>query len=258
MLGIVALVVAVPGLLAAVLWLAPFFRVSEVDYRTTPDRASALAASAPVEKGRPLVEVDTRAVHDAVLANPVFRAADVSRSWPSTLVVEATPRTPVVALQEREAPTFRLVDAEGVAYDSVAEVPDGVLTARADAPEDPGALRTLVAFVGALDPGLLSQVRDLNVDDRGRLTASLSRVEIDWGTAEDSALKAAVVRDLVGRAGVARVDVSVPMEPVTSATRRSSPPTSGAARETSRAGGDASRPSSPSSTSSPTPSPTRS
>lgn len=219
LLGLVVLVL-VPAIVAAVLWYAPFLRLEQVEYRTAPDRMAALRKAAPLDKGRPLVEVDTDAVHDAVLRDPVFTSASVDRSWPSTLVVEATPRTPVVAVEGGEGASLRLVAADGVAYETVSSPPRGIPRARVDAPEDPAALRGLVSFVTRLDADLLSEARDLHVDTRGRITATIGGVEVVWGSAEDPALKAAVVRNLVSRAGVARIDVSVPMEPVTSHERR--------------------------------------
>gem|GEM_PF-982125 len=219
LLGLVVLVL-VPAIGAAVLWYAPFLRLEQVEYRTAPDRMAALRKAAPLDKGRPLVEVDTDAVHDAVLRDPVFTSASVDRSWPSTLVVEATPRTPVVAVEGGEGASLRLVAADGVAYETVSSPPRGIPRARVDAPEDPAALRGLVSFVTRLDADLLSEARDLHVDTRGRITATIGGVEVVWGSAEDPALKAAVVRNLVSRAGVARIDVSVPMEPVTSHERR--------------------------------------
>lgn len=219
LLGLLAVLVLVPAIVAALLWFAPFLRLSTVEYRTEPDRMAALEAAAPVQKGRPLVEVDTDSVRRAALSDPVFRTASVTRSWPSTLVVEASPRTPVVAVRGPGVDGVRLVSADAVGYETVPDAPEGLLVARADAPDSPEALRSVVGFVAGLDADLLSQARDVRVDAKGRITATIAKVQVAWGTAEDAKLKAAVVRELVGRAGVARVDVSVPMEPVTSRTR---------------------------------------
>ena len=229
----VAAVVVLLGLtVAALLWFAPVFRLDTVEYRTSPEHVAALRTAAPVEKGRPLVEVDPATVEAAVLGEPLFQAASVRRSWPSTLVVEATARTPVVGVEGPELEGVRLVAADGVGYETVPEAPADLPVAHAEAPGSAQVLSSVASFVTRLDADLLSQARDIRVDDRGRITATLANVQVVWGTAEEPALKAAVVRDLVGRAGVARVDVSVPMEPVTSRERR---PIEGA---TPRATGD--------------------
>lgn len=219
----VAAVLVVAVALAALLWFAPFLRVTDIEYRTTPARLGALKSAAVVTKGQPLVQVDTAGIRDDVLATRLFSAVSVSRSWPSTLVVDATPRTPVVAVTAPGTAGVRLVDAQGVAYESVPSAPDDVVAASCEGPADASVLHSLATVVTSLPADLRTQARDIVVDRLGTIRMVVSGVEVTWGDASDSRLKTAVVRDLVDRANVVRIDVSVPTEPVTSAERSASP-----------------------------------
>ena len=62
--------------------------------------------------GTPLARVDTDAVAARVGALPPVASVEVSRSWPGTLVIDVTERSPVAAVA---TPTgFVLLDAAGV------------------------------------------------------------------------------------------------------------------------------------------------
>lgn len=220
-LGAVGLVVA---LVLAALWFTPMFRLNTVDYRTAPERVEALRQAASLDKGRPLVEVDLDRAREKALATQLFSSVEVSRSWPSTVVVEATPRTPVVAIREAGSSSVHLVDASGTAYEKVDRAPDGVLVAQTPGPVSPIALRTVVGVVEGLGSELAGRAENLRLDAAGRVTMDVEGVQVQWGDDSDPRLKGAVVRQLVAQPGVARLDVSAPMSPVTS-DRRSTPST---------------------------------
>src|SRR4051812_4892605 len=69
--------------------------------------------AAAVRMNQPLAGVDLDRIRDRVEALPAVDRAIVSRSWPSTVVVEVVERTPVAAVPAGEG--FTLIDAEGVA-----------------------------------------------------------------------------------------------------------------------------------------------
>lgn len=212
-------VVLVAAVMSALLWFAPFLRVSKVDYRTEASRMAALEQAAPVAKGQPLIEVDTDRLERGVRGVRLFGDVRVSRSWPSTVVVEASPRTPVVAVRGPGEGGVHLVDGAGVDFETVPTAPDGVPVASVVAPDDGGTQRSLAVVVTSLSPDLATSMKNFAVDARGQITMTIDGVDVTWGGAQDSRLKTAVVRDLVTRAGVARIDVSAPMAPVTAAQR---------------------------------------
>lgn len=218
LVGVVG-VLALVGGAVAVLWLAPFLRVETVEYRTEPARMELLREAAAATEGQALVEVDARGMEKRILDTLIFESAEVSRSWPSTLVVSATPRESVVAVTAPGVRGHRLVDDDGVAFETVASVPEGVPTARVADLEDRAALATLATVTGSLTPELLAQATDLDLDRSGQVSMDLDGVLVNWGGSEESRLKTAVVRELVGQEGVRRVDVSAPLAPVTSAER---------------------------------------
>lgn len=219
---IVLAVMLLAGALAIALWQVPALRVATVEYRTSPERTAALQEAAPVRLGQPLVEVDTEDVRRDALATRLFSSVEVSRSWPSTLVVEATPRTPAVAVRSSGAAGVALVDATGTSYETVSKAPDGVPVASAAEPEDPTALRALATVVAGLPKDVVTQVDDLGIDESRMISMTLGKVAVNWGDAGDSRLKTAVVRDLLDRPDVARIDVTAPMAPVTSTHREPS------------------------------------
>ncbi|MDO5629372.1 MAG: FtsQ-type POTRA domain-containing protein [Mobilicoccus sp.] len=214
-----AAVVAVVAGIVALLWLAPFLRVESVEYRTASERVDLLRDVAAVTTYQPLVEVDTDAIERRVLAEPVFGAVDVSRSWPSTLVVSATPREPVVAVSGPGVRGYRLVDSEGVSFETVGSAPDGIPSARVPDPDDRAALTTLATVTSSLTPDLLASADALRLDESGHVSMELDGVLVTWGGADESRLKTAVVRELVAQPGVERVDVSAPLAPITSDDR---------------------------------------
>lgn len=236
-------IVVAAGAVAALLWFAPFLRVEQVEYRTDPSRMGALQQAAPVTKGEPLVQVDTSRVRDAALSTRLFSAVTVSRAWPSTLVVEATPRVPVVAVTGPGVTGFHLVDADGVAFETVSSVPDGVQSATTADPKNPTMLRALASVVAGLTPDLRTSVEQVRMNAAGTITLTVDDVDVTWGDASDSRLKTAVVRDLVEREGVARIDVSAPMAPVTSADRDTAPTTPAGQAATRSPGSSPSAPS---------------
>lgn len=59
-------------------------------------RAQVVSA-AQVPRGRPLIRVNTQAIARRVEQIPQVQSADVSKNWPSTIVITVQSRTPVFA-----------------------------------------------------------------------------------------------------------------------------------------------------------------
>ncbi len=209
--GVVAL-----GALGWVLYGTSLLGVREISVSGSqiagPD---AVRAAAAVPGGTPLARLDTDEVADRVRALPSVAQAEVSRSWPHTLVITVIERTPVAAVAGSDG--LAVLDASGVVFNLVTVRPSGVVLLRlaSPGPDDPATLAAL-RVVGALTPQLRSLLQELSADTPTRIVLQLSdgRV-IRWGDAERSDIKATVATALLDRP--ARIiDVSVPEVATTS------------------------------------------
>jgi cell division protein FtsQ len=177
-----------------------------------PDQVRAVAA---VSLGTPLARVDTAAVADRVKTLPSVADVDVSRSWPSTLVIAVTERRAVAAVKASAG--FAVVDGSGVVFETVPAPPAGavLLAVARPGPADPPT-RAGLTVISALTPPLRRVVKQVDVASPDGIQLELidGRV-IVWGSADQSAKKAQVATLLLGRARQ-RLDVSAPDEVVAS------------------------------------------
>ncbi|ANY05087.1 cell division protein FtsQ/DivIB [Pseudonocardia sp. HH130630-07] len=171
-----------------------------------------VADAAGVDPGTPLAAVDTDAVVARVSALPGVATVDVDRSWPDTLVVAVTERTPAALA---DTPDGRmLVDVSGFPYrPAPPEVRLPVLTLPTVAPDDPATLAA-VGVLRALPPPVRDQVESLGPGAGGStfelvLTEGRRVLWGPWGDPATTARRAAVLGPLLGREG-AVYDVSSP------------------------------------------------
>ncbi|MGC7100509.1 cell division protein FtsQ/DivIB [Amycolatopsis lurida] len=178
----------------------------------SPDQIRAVAA---VPDRRAMLRVDTDEIRDRVLTLPGVATADVSRSWPSTIEIAVSERTPIGFFNTGQE--IHLVDDSGFVFKKVPVAPAGLpeLKLARVGPDDlatraatavlislPGQLRGQVAAVGADSPG--SVRLDLN-DGR----------QIRWGDADQLDRKTKVLAALLTQPGKI-YDVSSPELPTVS------------------------------------------
>lgn len=202
-------------LLAAGTWVAyfsPLLVVREVAVAGQRSVTSEeVTAAAAVPMGTPLARQDVQAVAERVTRIPAVRAAAVTRRWPRTLVVTVTEREGVLAVKQADG--FVLVDSEGVAYAREASLPKGAILAEVD-PADQGLLREVGRVGGALPGELAREVKGLSAAGPDQIALRLrSGVDVVWGSAGDSPLKAQIVLALLKQKPTATIDVSSPNNP---------------------------------------------
>jgi cell division protein FtsQ len=168
---------------------------------TTRLDAAAVVKAASVAAGTPLARVDTGAVEERVsrLA-PVERVA-VRRTWPGTLTVEVTERTPVAAVLQDGR--FSLVDAEGVVFASEAAMPAGVVRLQVNepGPQDPSTLASLEVYA-AIPEALRTRVRIVRaVSPSGVMLWLNDGRQVVWGRPGQTATKAAAALALLSKPG---------------------------------------------------------
>ncbi|HET9142894.1 cell division protein FtsQ/DivIB [Actinophytocola sp.] len=204
-LGLVALVLFTP--LAGV-------RSVEVTGVTTIDAADVRAVAA-VEPGTPLLRLDTEGVHARVARMPKVFAVRVSRSFPSTVVIEVTERSPVAVVSGSDG--THLVDRTGMDYDVVRTAPPGLpkLTVGSARPDDPATTAAL-AVLEAIPHQLQAQVVEVTAKTPGNVQLILGDGRlVKWGGADESERKAAVLGALLTREGKV-YDVATPSFPTVS------------------------------------------
>jgi cell division protein FtsQ len=183
-------------------------------------RAQVLAA-ARVPAGLPLIRLNTAAVAQRVGGIRQVQSAQVSRNWPSTVVISVRLRTPVFAVAARGG--YALVDAYGVDVRDSARRPPRLpllqLTAGTGGAAGLSSLRP-VARAGAavlheLPPGIARRVAVVSAPTPWEVSLQLANgAVIVWGDTSRSAEKARELA-LLMRTHARRYDVSAPGTAVT-------------------------------------------
>ncbi|MEU6646812.1 FtsQ-type POTRA domain-containing protein [Saccharomonospora sp. NPDC046836] len=187
--------------------------VEVIGARTIP--ADEIRTVAAVPDRRAMLQVDTDQIAERVATLPGVATVEVSRSWPSTIEIEVTERTPVGFYDTGKA--LYLVDDGGVVYKEIAEPPAGLpeLQLREVGPQDT-ATRAVTAVLTSLPKQLRDQVTVVRAQSAGSVEFTLTNGKVvRWGNAEQVERKAKVLAALMSREG--RVyDVSSPELPTVS------------------------------------------
>lgn len=206
--------VAVVVLLVVIVFFTPLFTVGSVEVSgNSRVPAEQVRKAADVSSGSSMFGVDTGRVADRVTKLAPVASADVSRSWPSTVSVTITERTPVAWARAANG-AVELVDKHGVGFASTAKPPKGMVQLRLD-PVRPGSGETVAAL------GVLAH---LSKQLRSKTTAVTAKSPDDvrlllhggktvrWGGDRNNDKKNAVIAALLTRKGKV-YDVATPEMP---------------------------------------------
>jgi cell division protein FtsQ len=217
--GIGVVLLLLLGLLVWLGWFSSVLTATAVEVRGAAGTAAGQVRQvAAVPLGGPIMRVDTAAVQERLLAGKAWREVSVSRSLPHTVVIDVTPRVAVLAVRGADG-RVELVDAEGVAFATVASPPAGVpvVASGASTVTRAGVTAALQALA-SLEPALRRTVSGVTVSEADqvsfRLKVKAAMKTIVWGGPGDGATKAKLVAVLVAQPG-STIDVSVPSAPVT-------------------------------------------
>lgn len=215
-LAIVAGLVVVLGL---AVWLVGFSSVLAVRTVTVTGLADAGEQQAVVDAARiplglPLARVDTGGAVERVAQIPTVASVSVSRSWPSTVVVNVQRKVAVLAVKNPQG-QLQVVDASGVPFETVTALPPGVaqVNAASDAP-DPEGVKAAISVLELLPAEQRAQVSGVTVTSADLVTFQLGTVNVVWGGVADGPKKLAVLQALL-TTKPAVVDVSAPDTPIT-------------------------------------------
>ena len=172
---------------------------------------------AGVTRGTPLLRVDTTAAAARVAQLPQVASVEVTRGWPSTVVVTLRERVPVAVVTD--GGTRRLVDATGVVFETITgPTPAGVvpLDVTRPGPHDAATTAALGALT-ALPDDVRSQVTGVTAHTADDVTLTLTDGRsVLWGSAAQTARKATVLGALLDQIEsgaldpAATLDVSTP------------------------------------------------
>jgi cell division protein FtsQ len=177
--------------------------------------AAEISAAAAIQRGTPLARLDGAAVARRVERIPQVLSAQVSRSWPDTVVIFVRVRTPELAVAG--AGGFELVDGHGVVVRTSAARPAGMPLLTSPPAQLRGSpdVRAAAAVLASLPAAIRARVLAVTAPAPAVVTLQLrGRVTVRWGDASRSAAKAAELRSLL-RTAARYVDVSSPQVAVT-------------------------------------------
>ena len=213
---IVAAVTVVVAVVAT--WLVAFssvFGVRNVEVHgvrvLTVDQ---VRAAADITNGTPLVRLDTSAITKRVEQLPEVESAQVSTSFPSTVVIMVEERVPVGYAQR--SGHVVLVDHTGAEYRTVDRPPAGLPHFVLPSGDQQRPTAAAVAAVAAALPHAVArQVQSIDALNPSRITLVLSGHRlVQWGSSDQTALKAHLLPALLRRP-VGYVDLTDPEQPFT-------------------------------------------
>jgi cell division protein FtsQ len=164
--------------------------------------AGQVLGAAHVTHGQPLIWVDTGAIARRVGQLRQVQSAQVSKDWPTTLVITVRLRKPVFALPVHGG--YALVDAFGVSVRDVTARPPGLpeLTVNITSRSLRGspAVHAAAAVLAELPRQIAKQVRRVTTGGPNDVSVQLANgTVVIWGGAERGRIKARELRVLLRR-----------------------------------------------------------
>jgi cell division protein FtsQ len=207
-LVVLALVLVGAGVWAV--WFSSLLAVADVRVvGVTGAPATAVLRAAQVPTGVPLARIDTEPARERVVRLPWVQAVDVRRGWPSEVVIAVTPRVPIAAVAAGGRQSA--VDAEGVVFAPPGPMPAGLPSVTAQGV----GLTAAMGVLAELPPDLARRVVRLTATTRDDVDLHLRSGDVvHWGSADQAAFKAEVLRALMNRKAQV-YDVSAPELPTT-------------------------------------------
>ena len=180
--------------------------------------AAQVLAAARVRYGTPLIRVNTGTIARRVEAIRQVQSVQVSKDWPSTVVITVQPRTPVFAVPE---PTgYALVDRFGVSVRDVTARPAALpllsIVSNGTVLRGDPAVRAAAIVLTELPPRVARQVRDVTATSPSAVSVRLAdRSVVVWGSTALAKEKATELTLLMHR-HARSYDVSDPGSPMVS------------------------------------------
>lgn len=221
---------AVVAAVAAVAWVVMYspwlsldpaqVEVSGTGTVVDPARVQELVEA---RAGTPLAVLDVGGMTAELLDVPGVREAEISRVWPDGLTVALVSREPVAAAPDA-AGGYTLLDMDGVRVGHAEDTRGlAVMTVPVGDGQDGGANARIITAVLTVLAGLPAELRAEVAEVSASSPDTVAMVlhdgaRVEWGSAQDVALKVevlAVLRGTESTRGAAVFDVSAPAHPIT-------------------------------------------
>lgn len=180
--------------------------------------AAAVSTALADEQGKPLALIDYDSIERELEQFPLIATYSVEARPPDTLAIRLVERRPVAQVQT--AAGYELIDAAGVTVQQSGERIAGfpLLDLSGTAIGSAG-FEAAAAVLTSLPDALLGQVDAISGTTPDSVTLSFTGAgqRVVWGSAEDSALKARILQQLIATqdpAAAVEYDVSSPQSPV--------------------------------------------
>jgi cell division septal protein FtsQ len=194
----VLLLLSALGLAGGVAWAllgSSFFAVRSVvvtGTRLVP--SSEVLAAADVQRGTPLIRVNTARIAARVLTITLVRSVRVSTSWPDRVIIAVQERTSALAVA-LPGGGFDLIDADGVVVRTAATrhrgLPLYTTTAAVSSLHGDPDVGAAAAVLGELPAWLRHSVTSVTVPSPDQVTLLLNNGEtIMWGGTDNATAKA--------------------------------------------------------------------
>ena len=167
-------------------------------------RGASLLETSQVEqkleplRGVPLTRIDEKKVRELIGQDNVIRSVQVESRPPHELVVTLKERTAVAVVKQGD--TYHTVDSDGVSLLESATQPDTsvpLVRFSGDDPQTSAEFHTISTALSAMPSELLAQVKEAGATSTSSITLTLrDNTTVQWGTAEESELKAKVLLSL--------------------------------------------------------------
>ena len=149
-------------------------------------------------RGVPLTRIDEKKVRELLGQDNVIRSVQVESRPPHELVVTLKERTAVAVVKQGD--TYHTVDSDGVSLLESATQPDTsvpLVRFSGDDPQTSAEFHTISIALSAMPSELLAQVKEAGATSTSSITLTLrDNTTVQWGTAEESELKAKVLLSL--------------------------------------------------------------
>ena len=149
-------------------------------------------------RGVPLTRIDEKKVRELIGQDNVIRSVQVESRPPHELVVTLKERTAVAVVKQGD--TYHTVDSDGVSLLESATQPDTsvpLVRFSGDDLQTSAEFRTISTALSAMPSELLAQVKEAGATSTSSITLTLrDNTTVQWGTAEESELKAKVLLSL--------------------------------------------------------------
>lgn len=149
-------------------------------------------------RGVPLTRIDEKKVRELIGQDNVIRSVQVESRPPHELVVTLKERTAVAVVKQGD--TYHTVDSDGVSLLESTTQPDTsvpLVHFSGDDPQTSVEFRTISTALSAMPSELLAQVKEASATSTSSITLTLrDNTTVQWGTAEESELKANVLLSL--------------------------------------------------------------